>query len=152
MSTFIKRHALLLEQLHPLIYLFKLLTERLVNLNKLILDYKKAFLKKDTSDNADSGEGYLKENLKNVKIIGAKDIKKRNPKTLRNKVLDRLAKILIRYKSDRTVNKGPILDLKHVSSTIIIIDEKYNKIKILYAKNEGLDQHNSTDDTDFLSS
>ncbi|KAG9236236.1 hypothetical protein BJ875DRAFT_457146 [Amylocarpus encephaloides] len=35
---------------------------------------------------------------------------------------------------------------------MMIIDEEHNKVKILYAKNEGLDQHNSTDDTDFLGS
>jgi hypothetical protein len=34
----------------------------------------------------------------------------------------------------------------------LIIDVERNKVKILCAKNEGLDQHNSTDDTDFLSS
>ncbi|KAF1993802.1 hypothetical protein P154DRAFT_384427, partial [Amniculicola lignicola CBS 123094] len=71
-------------------------------------------------------------------------------KVLRNKVLDRLAETLARYKSDRTVNKGPVLDPKHVSSTMMIIDEEHNKVKILCAKNEGLNQHNSTDDTDFL--
>jgi hypothetical protein len=99
-----------------------------------------------------SGEGYPEEDWEDVEIISAEDMKERNPKALRNKVLDRLAETLARYKSDRTVNKGPILDPKHVSSTMMIIDEEHNKVKILCAKNEGLDQHNSTDDTDFLSS
>ncbi|KAL9632463.1 MAG: hypothetical protein Q9164_005307 [Protoblastenia rupestris] len=151
MSTPVERHALLLEQLHLSICLLGLLAKHPANLDELVLDHK-AFLEKGTSDNANSGEGYPEEDLEDVEIISAEDMKERNPKALRNKVLDRLAETLARYKSDRTVNKGPILDPKHVSSTMMIIDEEHNKVKILCAKNEGLDQHNSTDDTDFLSS
>lgn len=152
MSTPVERHALLLEQLHPSICLLGLLAERPANLDKLVLDYKEAFLEKGTSDNADSGEGYLEEDLEDVEIISAEDMKERNSKALQNNVLDRLAETLARYKSDCTVNKGPILDPKHVSSTMMIIDEEHNKVKILCVKNKGLDQHKSTEDTDFLSS
>lgn len=139
MSTAVERHALLLEQLHPSICLLKLLAERPSNLDELAPGH-------------DSGEGYPEEVLEDVEIISAEDTKERNLKALRNKLLDRLAETLARYKSDRTVNKGPFLDPKHVSSTMMIMDEEHNKVKILCAKNEGLDQHNSTDDTDFLSS
>ncbi len=152
MSTPVEGHALLLEQLHPSICLLRLLAERLANLDELLLDHKETFLEKGTSDNADSGEGYPEEDLEEVEIISVEDMKERNPKVLRNKVLDRLAEILARHKSDFTANKGPILDPKHVSSTLMIIDEEHNKVKILCAKNEGLDQNNSTDDTDFLGS
>jgi len=152
MSSPVKPHALLLEQLHLSICLLRLLAERPADFDKLVLDHKEGFLEKGASDNADSGEGHSEEDLEDVVIISAEDMKERNPKALRNNVLDRLAETLARYKSNRTVNKGPILDPKHVSSTMMIIDEEHNKVKILCAKNEGLDQHNSTDDTDFLSS
>ncbi|TVY35196.1 hypothetical protein LSUB1_G005388 [Lachnellula subtilissima] len=151
MSTPVERHALLLEQLHSSICLLGLLAERPANLDGLLLDHKEAFLEKGTSDNADSGEGYPEEDLEDVEIISAEDIKDRDTKALRSIVLDRLAETLARYKSDRAVKKGPILDPKHVSSTMMIIDEEHNMVKILCAKNEGLDQRNSTDDTDFLS-
>jgi hypothetical protein len=152
MSTPVESHALLFEQLHLSICLLGLLAERPANLDELVLDHKEAFLEKDTSDNTDSREGFPEEDLEDVEIISAEDMKERNHKVLRNKVLDRLAETLARYKSDRKVNKGPVLDPKHVSSTMMIIDEEHNKVKILCAKNDGLDQHNSTDDTDFLSS
>lgn len=152
MSTPTERHALLLEQLHLSICLLGLLAKHPANLDELVHDHEEAFLEKGTSDNAALGGGYPEEDLEDVEVISAEDMKERNPNALRNKVLDRLAEILARYKSDRTVNKGPILDPKHVSSTMMIIDEENNKVKILCAKNEGLDQHNSTDDTDFLNS
>ena len=152
MSAPIERHALLLEQLHASVCLFRLLAERPANLDELFLDHKEAFLEKGAFDNADNEESYPKEDLEDVDIISAEDIEEHSAKALRNKVLDRLAEILARYKSDRTVDKGPILDPKHVSSTMMIIDEEHNKVKILCAKNEGLNQHNSTDDTDFLGS
>ena len=151
MSAPVECHALLLEQLHPSICLLRLLAERSANLDELTLDHKEALLEEGTSDNADIG-GFPEEDLENVEIIDAEDMKGRSPKALRNKVLDRLAEILARYKSDRRVGKGPILDPKHVSSTMMIVDEEHNKVKILCAKNEGLDQQNSTDDTDFLGS
>ncbi|RDW57788.1 hypothetical protein BP5796_12589 [Coleophoma crateriformis] len=152
MRTPVERHALLLEQLHASICLVRLLAERPKNLDKLVLDHKEAFLEKNTSDNADSAEGYPEGDLEDVEIISAEDMKERNSKALRNKILDRRAETLARYKSDRTANKGPILDPKHVSSTMMIMDEEHSKVKVLCAKSEGLDQHNSTDDTDFLSS
>lgn len=152
MTTSDGSQTLLLEQLHPSICLLELLTGRPANLDELIIDSKKSSLVSDISDTADSGECDLEEDLKDVEIISAEDAKQHHPKILRNKVLDRLAETLARYKSDPNVNSGPILDPKHVSSTMMIIDEKHNKVEILCAKNEGLDQHDSTDDTDFLNS
>jgi hypothetical protein len=152
MSTRNESPTLLLEQLHLSISLLGLLTERPADLDELILDNKELFLENRVSENADSREDAPEDDLEDVEIISAQDEKQRNPKVLRNKVLDRLAETLARYKSDPTANKGPILDSKHVSSTMMIVDEKHNKVKILCSKNEGLDQHNTTDDTDFLNS
>jgi hypothetical protein len=152
MSTTFERNILLLEQLHPSICLLRLLVERPANLDELVLDYKKASSETSNSDDAESGEDDLVEGLDDVEIISFEAMKERDLKDLRNRVLDRLAEILARYKSDRTVKKGPILDPKHVSSTMMIMDAKHNKVIILCAKNEGLNQNNSTDDTDFLSS
>jgi len=151
MSILIERHALLLEQLYSSIYLLKLLTERSINLDELVLDYKEVFLKKSTFDNANNKEDYSEEDLKDIEIISAEDIKERNFKALRDKVFDRLIKTLTRYKSDYIINKGFILDLKYIFNTMMIINEEYNKVKILYIKNKRLNQYNSTDDIDFLS-
>jgi len=151
MSILIERHALLLEQLYSSIYLLKLLTERSINLDELVLDYKEVFLKKSTFDNANNREDYSEEDLKDIEIISAEDIKERNFKALRDKVFDRLIKTLTRYKSDYIINKGFILDLKYIFNTMMIINEEYNKVKILYIKNKRLNQYNSTDDIDFLS-
>ena len=151
MSILIERHALLLEQLYSSIYLLKLLTERSINLDELVLDYKEVFLKKSTFDNVNNREDYSEEDLKDIEIISAEDIKERNFKALRDKVFDRLIKTLTRYKSDYIINKGFILDLKYIFNTMMIINEEYNKVKILYIKNKRLNQYNSTDDIDFLS-
>ncbi|TAQ86446.1 hypothetical protein B7494_g5220 [Chlorociboria aeruginascens] len=83
-------------QAHPLEYRVEILVSYhlitfLANLDELVLDHKEAFLEKGTSDDADSGEGYPEEDLEEVEIISVEDMKERNTKTLRNKVLDRLA-------------------------------------------------------------
>lgn len=140
MSTPVERHALLPEQLHLSICLLRLIAERPANLDELLIDHKEASLEKTISDNSDSGEGCPEEDLEDLEIISAEDMKGGNPKPLRDEVLDRLAETLARYKSNRTTNKGPILDPKHVCSTMMIVDEENNKVKILCAKNKGLDQ------------
>lgn len=71
---------------------------------------------------------------------------------LKSKVLDRLAETLARYKSDPTGQRGPPLDSKHVSSAMMITYGESTKVKLLCAKNEGLDQQGKTDDTEFLES
>lgn len=147
-----EQHILLQEQLRLSICLLRLLAERPANLNELVLDHEEAFPGEGASDNVDSEEVCPKEDWEEDEIISSEDMKERDPKALLDNVLDRLAETLARYKSDRTVNTGPILNPKHVSSTMMIIDEEHNKVKILCAKNEGLNQHNATDDTEFLSS
>jgi len=80
---------------------------------------------------------------------------------LQNKVLDRLAETLARFKSDRRL-KGSVLDSKHVASTMMITYDQGTRVEFLCAKNEGLDQEKHSndnqkggsrgDDTSFLAS
>ena len=151
MSTSIEHHALPFEQLHPSICLLRLLAERPASLDNLVLDHKET-LENSAFDNPDSEEGDSEGEPEGVDRLGAEDMEERSPKVLRDKVLDRLAETLANYKSDRTIDKGTVPDSKHVSTTMMIMNEQNNSVKILCAKNEGLDQHNSTDDTEFLSS
>lgn len=71
---------------------------------------------------------------------------------LRDKVLNRLAETLARFKSDPKGNRGYPLDPKHVSSTMMIEYRGSEAVRFLCAKNEGLDQRDTTEDTDFLES
>jgi hypothetical protein len=77
---------------------------------------------------------------------------KSNLAVLRDKVLDRLAESLARFKSDPRGNRGPHLDSKHVSSTMMIEYSQPIKVKFLCAKNEGLDQGGTAEDSKFLDS
>lgn len=76
--------------------------------------------------------------------------------SLRNKVLDRLAEILARVKTNRAGRSRTILDPKHVSATFMIIRNQFTTVDIYCSKNEGLDQQipgqpkGRKDDTDFL--
>jgi len=74
----------------------------------------------------------------------------RDPRTLRNKVLDRLAEVLARYKTDPRDKEKTGLDARHVSSTMMAVDERSKRVKIFCSKNEGLDQEGSSEDTEFL--
>jgi hypothetical protein len=71
---------------------------------------------------------------------------------LQDRVLDRLAETLARFKSDPGGNTPFPLDPKHVSSTMMIVYPQSNRVMLLCAKNEGLDQGGTTEDTDFLDS
>lgn len=73
-----------------------------------------------------------------------------DPGTLRNKVLDRLAKTLARYKTDPRDKKNAGLDTKHVSSTMMAVDEQKQRIKIFYSKNERVNQRADNKDLEFL--
>ena len=73
-----------------------------------------------------------------------------DPGTLRNKVLDRLAETLARYKTDPREKENTGLDAKHVSSTMMVVDEQRERIKIFCSKNEGLDQRADNIDLEFL--
>ncbi|KAF7182837.1 hypothetical protein CNMCM7691_002581 [Aspergillus felis] len=55
---------------------------------------------------------------------------------LQNKVLDRLAETLARFKSSP---KARAIDSKHVSSTMMIVYKDENRVEIICSKNEGLD-------------
>jgi hypothetical protein len=78
--------------------------------------------------------------------------------SLRNRVLDRLAEILARVKTDRTRQTATFLDPKHVSATYMVIRDQAPAVDIFCSKNEGLDQRSHggpgarNDDTDFLNS
>ncbi|KAF3041850.1 hypothetical protein E8E11_008031 [Didymella keratinophila] len=78
--------------------------------------------------------------------------------SLRNKVLDRLAEILARMKTDRARQTAAFLDPKHVSATYMVIRNQATAVDIFCSKNEGLDQRSHggpgarKDDTDFLDS
>lgn len=150
MSAVVETQTLLFQQLHSSICLLRILTERPANLDDFVLDPAATSPNETTSDNADSGEEDPGEDLEDLESRDTESTEDRNPKALRNRVLDRLAEILARFKSDRTTSKGPTRDAKHVSSTIMIVDEDHNMVKIFCAKNEGLVQDNTTDDTDFL--
>jgi len=74
-----------------------------------------------------------------------------DPRTLRNKVLDRLAEVLAGYKTDpRSKEADATLDARHVSSTMMHVDERFGRVKIFCSKNEGLDQQGELGDTQFL--
>jgi hypothetical protein len=135
--------------LHAAICLLGLIMARPASLDELLIESEEPVAEKtSSSDDADDDP----EDLEDVEISNVDDEKKRDLDALRNKVLDRLAETLARYKSDPKRGKGSILDPEHVSSTMMIMYEDENRVKILCAKNEGLTQGNSTDDTDFLNS
>ncbi|KAJ5425112.1 hypothetical protein N7465_000182 [Penicillium sp. CMV-2018d] len=63
---------------------------------------------------------------------------------LKNQFLDRLAETLARFKTDAHVKTSN--DAKHVSAAMMVCYEDEGRVKILCAKNEGLEQ----EDEDFL--
>ncbi|GAB1315563.1 hypothetical protein MFIFM68171_05773 [Madurella fahalii] len=71
-------------------------------------------------------------------------------RTLRNKLLDRLAEILARYKTDPKDKGKAGLDARHVASTMMIVNEASRRVKIFCSKNEGLDQEDDNGDVEFL--
>jgi hypothetical protein len=71
---------------------------------------------------------------------------------LQDRVLDRLAETLARFKSDPKGHMPFPPDPKHISSTMMIVYPQSTKVMLLCAKNEGLNQGDTTEDTDFLDS
>ncbi|KAJ5966834.1 hypothetical protein N7501_003082 [Penicillium viridicatum] len=63
---------------------------------------------------------------------------------LKNQFLDRLAETLARFKTDAQAKTSN--DVKHVSAAMMVCYEDEGRVKILCAKNEGLEQ----EDKDFL--
>ncbi|KAI1635874.1 hypothetical protein F4809DRAFT_612245 [Biscogniauxia mediterranea] len=93
----------------------------------------------------------LAEDLETIDVDENKD-KQSYLTELRDRVLDRLAETLARFKSDPEGNRGFPLGSKHVSSTMMVVYNQPTRVKFLCAKNEGLDQEDTTEDTDFLDS
>jgi hypothetical protein len=143
------------DSLHAAICLLALITQRPANLEEIVPESNKKiglFEEKAASDgNVEEDDGE-EEDEENVAIVDIDDGRPRDLSTLRSKVLDRLAEMLARYKSDPKKRGDPALDPKHVSSTMMIVHDKQNKVKILCSKNEGLDQGGSSEDTSFLNS
>ncbi|KAF1948947.1 hypothetical protein CC80DRAFT_485288 [Byssothecium circinans] len=71
---------------------------------------------------------------------------------LQDRVLDRLAETLARFKSDPKERRLFPVDSKHVSSTMMIVYPQLTRVMLLCAKNEGLDQGGTSEDTEFLDS
>ena len=69
--------------------------------------------------------------------IGEDRDERQKPIALQNKVLDRLAETLARFKSRPEARTS--IDAKHVASTMMIVYPKDEKVKIFCSKNEGLD-------------
>ena len=113
------------------------------------LDLDKSVAEKGSSrceDGADEPENEA-EIEQDRDIDGQMDLDSR---TLRSKFLDRLAETLARYKTDPRDTTKSGLDARHVSSTMMVIDERLKKAKIFCSKNEGLDQEAENEDTAFL--
>ncbi|KAG0645697.1 NADPH-dependent 1-acyldihydroxyacetone phosphate reductase [Hyphodiscus hymeniophilus] len=118
------------------------------NLDQLLIESDEPAEEKTSRDEADSDS----ESLQNEEISNYNDEQKRDLDALRDKVLDRLAETMARYKTDPKRGKNAILDPKHVSSATMILYDDEKMVKILCSKTEGLAEGNSNDDTDFLNS
>ncbi|KAK5214941.1 hypothetical protein LTR96_011628 [Exophiala xenobiotica] len=84
------------------------------------------------------------EELEDLQIIDTDRDEQQYLAELQNKILDRLAETLARFKSDPKARNS--FDAKHVSSAMMVVYRKDERVKILCSKNEGLD----TEDRDFL--
>ncbi|KAL3422702.1 hypothetical protein PVAG01_06858 [Phlyctema vagabunda] len=136
------------------ICLLALITTRPANLDELLSegDINDIYAEGKAVDDDDDTKNEIDEYFEGPRVISSNDEDEHSLHKLRDKVLDRLAETLARYKSDPRAGGGPVLDPKHVASTMMITYSQENKVKILCSKNEGLNQGNSTDDTDFLNS
>ena len=79
----------------------------------------------------------LQEELEDLQAIVADRDEQQHLAELQSKILDRLAETLARFKSDPKARKS--IDAKHVSSAMMIVYQKNERVKILCSKNEGLD-------------
>jgi hypothetical protein len=131
MSTGLRPHDSPQNELHAAIFLLGLITARPANLDGLLIEGEEPVAEKTSFDD-DVEDGI--EIPEDDEISSTDDEKKRDLDALRNKVLDRLAETLAKYKSDPKEVKGHILDPKHVSSTMMIKYDDKNKVKILGAK------------------
>jgi hypothetical protein len=143
----------LAENLHLASCLLALITERPPNLQEILAKYEdeNSGMQKDdpgtdtdVSDELDDDADEEQEEIANITNNSGSDS---YLSTLRDKLLDRLAEVLARFKSDAK-SKGPRLDAKHVASVMMYYQPR--NVKILCAKNEGLDQGKRAEDTNFL--
>jgi hypothetical protein len=89
-------------------------------------------------------EDNIDEDLDEVDcLLGAGTDSEQYRAELQNKVLDRLAETLARFKSPPG---RAALDRRHVCSTMMVVYEKEQKVEIVCSKNGGLDD----EDTKFL--
>ncbi|KAL7623198.1 hypothetical protein AAE478_006879 [Parahypoxylon ruwenzoriense] len=89
------------------------------------------------NDHSDSPEDDFVD-VEDLEVVGKDDDYGRYLRGLRDKLLDRLAEVLARYKSSPRA-KNHVKDAQHVSSTMMIINEGKKSVKIICSKNEGLD-------------
>lgn len=77
-------------------------------------------------------------------VLGADPENEQYRIELKNQFLDRLAETLARFKTDVQVKRSD--DAKHVSATMMVCYENEEHVKIICAKNEGLEK----EDNEFL--
>jgi hypothetical protein len=82
------------------------------------------------------------EELEDLQIIDTDRDEQQYLAELQNKILDRLAETLARFKSDPKARNS--FDAKHVSSAMMVVYRKDERVKILCSKNEGLDREDRT--------
>lgn len=91
------------------------------------------------ADTAEEGDHSADESddLEDAFLLDIERDEKDTVAELKNKLLDRLAETLARYKSQTAQGSR---DAKHVSGTMMIPFEEEERVEIICAKNEGLDR------------
>ncbi|ORY17504.1 hypothetical protein BCR34DRAFT_474885 [Clohesyomyces aquaticus] len=100
------------------------------------------------ASNASPSSSYEKSETKEDDATELEDLEefeddsnqKKTLATLQDKFLDRLAEVLARFKTAPNPGKGPNKDAKHVCATMLAISNDDSKVRLLCAKNEGLDE------------
>lgn len=123
------------DNLHKAICLLALVEQRPPHLHDLLSEYEDISHGKDDDLVADGEE--LEEDHEMTEVNDSVDDQS-NLASLRDKVLDRLAETLARFKTDPRDKRKALVDSKHVSSTMMYYQS--TKVKFVCAKNEGLDQ------------
>ncbi|KAF2472426.1 uncharacterized protein BDR25DRAFT_366441 [Lindgomyces ingoldianus] len=78
--------------------------------------------------------------LENLEEVEADLGEQRNLAKLRDRFLDRLAEVLARFKTEPNTRRSSGQDAKHVCATMMVMCEDETSVRILCAKNEGLDK------------
>lgn len=143
------------QDLEDVICLLALITDRYADPESLLpssedQDGKNADLEdapEMENEDLHSGSDDIVDGIEEVKDLSTLDTDRdgqRHLAELQNKVLDRLAETLARFKTDS--NKRPSPDAKHVSSAMMVVYKQPERVKIFCSKNEGLDE----EDRNFL--